>query len=345
MTNTFNFNNIVKGQQLKLFFDNKKTLIFKTENSSQGTRFVVFGETLAGEKVLIPAFTAEELDIKYDPRVNYQASQQRTNNCTNWKSKTWFGIKTPRFLDVEEIYLLNAEGSLRKYDGAFSCKVCFQRSNFYVSSGVAYNFEDLNFFFLKEKVSRILLENNIATLPMTENISLIAQASERIGVSSTFGTTKLLTMPGKINLFIEAIKQLPEAIELFVYYQELEDKAILEINDVISQDELLHKLNIETGCNFSKEELAKFKTQLKVIETNNETGISTVKLNLQYKINDNEGSWNFISSEFQIKSKVKSKVSLLFNLFSGGFSMFSMNKYASLMTAQDREKVAIFFLN
>lgn len=298
MANTFNFNKIVKGQQLKLFFDNNEKLIFKKENSSQGTRFVVFGDTLVGEKILIPAFTtAEELDIKYDPRVNYQA-QQRTNNCTNWKSKTWFGIKTPRFLDVEEIYLLNAEGNLRKYDGAFSCKVCFQRSNFYVSNEIAYNFEDLNFFFLKEKVSKILLENNIATLPMTENVSLIAQAAKRIGVSSTFGTTKLLTMRGKINLFIEAIKQLPDALELFVYDQELEDKTILEINDVISQDELLHKLNLEAGCNFSKEELSKFKTQLKVIETNKETSISTVKLNLEYKVNDNEGSWNFTSSEF-----------------------------------------------
>lgn len=342
-TFTFNFNNIVKGQQLKLFLDDNKTLIFKTENNSQGTRFAVFGETLAGEKVLIPAFTEKELDIKYDPRVNYQAAQQRTNNCTNWKSKTWFGIKTPRFLDVEEIYLLNTEGSLRKYDGSFFSKVCFQRSDFYVSNEATYNFEDLNFFFLKEKVSKILLENNVARLPMTENVSLIAQATERIGVSSTFGTTKLLTMPGKINLFIEAIKQLPEAIELFVYYQELEDKAILEINDVISQDELLHKLNITTGCNFSKEELVKFKTQLKVIETNKETGISTVKLNLEYKVNDNKGSRNFISSEFQIKSKFKSKVSLLFNLFSGGFLMFSMNKYATLMSAQDKKKVAIFF--
>ncbi len=343
MANTFNFNNIVKGQQLKLFLDDNKTLIFKTENNSQGTRFAVFGETLAGEKVLIPAFTEKELDIKYDPRVNYQASQQRTNNCTNWKSKTWFGIKTPRFLDVEEIYLLNTEGSLRKYDGSFFSKVCFQRSDFYVSNEATYNFEDLNFFFLKEKVSKILLENNVARLPMTENVSLIAQASERIGVSSTFGTTKLLTMPGKINLFIEAIKQLPAAIELFVYYQELEDNTILEINDVISQDELLHKLNITTGCIFSKEELAKFKTQLKVIETNKETGMLTVKLNLEYKVNDNEGSWNFISSEFQIKSKFNNKVSLLFNLFSGGFSMVSMKRYATLMTPQNKEKVAIFF--
>ncbi len=33
MPNTFNFNNITKGQQLKIFFNNNKTLIFKTENA------------------------------------------------------------------------------------------------------------------------------------------------------------------------------------------------------------------------------------------------------------------------------------------------------------------------
>lgn len=79
MPNTFNFNNITKGQQLIIFFNNNKTLIFKTENASQGTRFVVFGETLEGEKVLIPAFTGAELDTKYR---NVNDSRSRLNNCT-----------------------------------------------------------------------------------------------------------------------------------------------------------------------------------------------------------------------------------------------------------------------
>lgn len=335
MPNTFNFNNITKGQQLIIFFNNNKTLIFKTENASQGTRFVVFGETLEGEKVLIPAFTGAELDTKYR---NVNDSRSRLNNCTKWISKRWFGV-TSRFLDVEEIYLLNSEGNLRKYDGAFDGKVCFEKSQFYVSEEATYNFNDIKLFFLKARVRNILLKNNRGKLPIDENVSLIQQALARIGEDSQLDTARLLTMKERVTLFIEAINQIPEAIDLFVYYQESEDKKILDINDVILQSELLHKLNIKTGLNFTKEELTKFKIKLEVIENNEDEddNILKVQLNLAYKVDNNTWSANFSSSEFQIKAKRKNKVSLLFNLHCGKLSMISV-KWMSI-----QEKEASFF--
>lgn len=292
---------------------------------------------MEGEKVLIPAFTGAELDTKYR---NVNDSRSRLNNYTKWISKRWFGV-TSRFLDVEEIYLLNSEGNLRKYDGAFDGKVCFEKSQFYVSEEATYNFNDIKLFFLKARVRNILLKNNRGKLPIDENVSLIQQALARIGEDSQLDTARLLTMKERVTLFIEAINQIPEAIDLFVYYQESEDKKILDINDVILQSELLHKLNIRTGLNFTKEELTKFKIKLEVIENNEDEddNILKVQLNLAYKVDNNIWSGNFSSSEFQIKAKRKNKVSLLFNLHCGQLSMISVES----MSIQEKE--ASFFLN
>lgn len=284
MPKIFRFNNIVKGQQLIIFFIDDKTLVFKRESISQGTRVVVFGETLEGEKVLIPAFTTAELDDKYS---YVDDKSQRTNNCIDWKSKTRFGI-TSRLLDVEEIYLLNAKGHLRKYDGAFDGIVCSQRSNFYVSNEATYNFEDLKLFSLKTKFSNILFKNSRRILPMTENVSLIAQATEKIGVSSTASSTELLTMAEKVKLFIQKINQLYQVINVSAYSQETNIN-VDDITSLISRTELLNNLNIKTGSIFTKEELAKFKIKLEDIKIGDQTNIFHIKLNFMHKIDDN--SW------------------------------------------------------
>lgn len=338
MANELSFNRIIKGQQLKIFFDDNKTIVFKTENSSQGTRFVVFGDTVEGEKVLIPAFTTEELDTKYS-----NDKSQRTNNCIDWKSETRFHKITSRSLDIEEIYLLNAEGNLRKYDGAFTGNVSFDKSGFYLSAEPTYDFNDVKLLYFKTVVRQILLDSKKGSLLIDEKVSLLQQALVGNGEKLPLKSIKPLTMKERVMFFVEAISQLPDIIDLFVYYQELENDKNLEINDVISQSELLQKLNIKTGFNFTKEELTKFKIKLEVIENNEETNILQVNLNLAYKIDDNKWNQDLIATEVKIKPKLKNKLSLLSNLFFGNDSMVFMNKFGVLMSTEDKENTNIFF--
>ncbi|WP_308150181.1 hypothetical protein [Spiroplasma sp. AdecLV25b] len=268
------YNDLSVNDTIVVEFKNKKRLPNKLE--SKNPRFLIFGELMTGEKILIPAFTFDELKENGwngVPNKDIRNSQHHFE----WKSHASNLTKTERLLNFQEIYLLDKDGVIKN---VFNDKEHFEEktlkitlhntSKNYESLAKHYDFNhDEKLKAIKEKTKETL--RNKSLIVKDTNNSLKAAYKDWDDNNSTTKVTKPLTLEEKAEKFKKAIDKLHKtdnSINIFTYETNNQDNQ--DINFVICQKELLHELRKKTGIEFTIEELEEFKVKVEIIEPTEE---------------------------------------------------------------------------